>query len=210
MKKIICWLPLMLLLLNCSDEKYKLTLEVSGQGTYEVIPVKGEYDEGESVTLSAYPNSPWKFNKWEGSILSHNNPLQLIMDGNKTIQLIFSVPYNPSISGDWEGTEYTITFHVSQPDEFDSTLTGRMTAHLVNGTTVEYSVTGYNRSSVIVMHCKNAAYYEIIYTGWWANNTRINGGMTEAGEYYKCDLLKQGDSPLPGPRLAFIPKKTEK
>ena len=88
------------LFLNCcseepssSDEFYKLTISVLGRGSYDVFPDKSEYTNGESVTITAYADSGWKFRRWEGNILSNVNPLQLNMNEDKTIRVVFGIPF---------------------------------------------------------------------------------------------------------------------
>ena len=201
---IVC--SLFLLLLICCTEEYNLSVEVSGRGEYEVTPQKNNYEEGETVTITAIPDSGWLFNKWLGSVNTSYNPLSVRMDGDKYLELVFSIPFEPSMSGDWEGIQIPATFHIQQAP-FDSSLTGTLILPSPNGGNLEFSVTGYNRVSVIVLNCKKAGYYDILYTGWWVNNTRIDGGFTEAGIYYKCDLLKSTDSPIAGNKTPFFPKK---
>lgn len=204
MKYMIVY-SLFLFLLICCSEEYKLSVDVSGNGTYEVSPQKSNYEEGESVTITAIPDSGWLFNKWNGSETTNYNPLYLRMDGDKYLEAIFGIPYKPSMTGDWDGIQYNIDFHIQQA-VFDSTLTGSLVLHFSNGSTLKYSVTGYNRKTAIRMECKKSGYYDITYTGWWTNQSRIDGGVRENGVYYECDLQKAGDSPLAGIRQPFIPK----
>lgn len=205
MKNIIECLILSFVLICCSEE-YKLSVEVSGNGTYEVSPQKSNYEEGESVTITAIPDSGWLFNKWNGSETTSYNPLYLRMDGDKYLELVFSIPYKPSMTGDWDAVQFDIVYHIQQ-NPFDSSLTGSMVGRLPNGSTLEFSVTGYNNKTAVRMECRRSGYYDITYTGWWTNQQRIDGGVRENGVYYECDLLKQGYFPSSGTKLAFNPKK---
>ena len=197
---------LFLFLLICCTEEYKLSVEVTGNGTYEVTPQKSNYEDGESVTITAIPDSGWLFNKWKGNVNTNYNPLYLRMDGDKYLELLFGIPFKPSMTGDWEGIEYNIAFHIQQAT-FDSSLTGALVLHLNGGGSIEYSVAGYNRRTAIRMECKKSGYYDITYTGWWTNQSRIDGGVIENGVYYACDLQRAGASPLAGKRHPLIPKK---
>jgi hypothetical protein len=199
---------LLLLSLICCTEEYNLSVEVTGNGTYQVSPQKSNYEDGETVTLTAIPDSGWLFNKWLGGMNTDYNPIYLRMDGDKYLELVFSIPFEPSMSGDWEAEQYPIDIHIQQAI-FDSSLTGTMVIHLPSGSNIQYSITGYNRVSVIVMHCKSAGWADIDYTGWWVNQSRIDGGMREAGIYYECDLIKAGDSQFAGTKLQFKPKIIE-
>jgi len=205
MKNILCLAIVGLLFISCSEE-YKLSVKITGHGTYEVTPLKNNYEEGETVTITAIPGTGWLFNKWLGSMNTNYNPLYLRMDGDKYMELVFSIPFEPSMSGDWDGIQLPFTFHIQQA-LFDSSLTGTLVGPLPNGGYVEFSVTGYNRVSVIVLNCTKPGYYDILYTGWWVNDTRIDGGFREAGIYYNCDLLKSTDSPNAGNKIQFFPQK---
>jgi hypothetical protein len=215
MKIIFCLTIVGLLFISCSedsnspDEYYKLTLSVFGEGLYEVFPVKDEYKNGESVTITATADTGWKFRKWEGNVTSNANPLQLTMNENKSIQVVFDIPFEPDITGNWESVQYTVDFEIEQPDIFDSTLTGKFFIHL-QGATYEYSVSGYNCPPQVRMFCNRQGYYQIEYIGEWANITLINGEIIEAGYHYECDLVKTTDHPMSGNRQQFFPRKVVK
>ena len=207
MKKLVCFSSFILLLVGCSDEVFNLSVQVSGKGTYEISPQKSFYEDGETVTITATADSGWKFNRWLGDVNTNNNPLHLTMDGNMSIQLIFSIPFEPTMSGSWEGVQLPVDFNITQVSIFDSTITGEMVLHLLNGSQLTYSVTGYNRVSVIIMKCRKTGYYDITYTGWWSNQSKVVGRMQEAGTYYDCDLIRQGEAQFSGKRIPFTPKK---
>ncbi|HSW56536.1 MAG TPA: hypothetical protein VLH59_15750 [Ignavibacteriaceae bacterium] len=204
--KCLAICSLLLLLLICCTDEYNLSVEVSGRGTYEITPQKNNYEEGETVTITATPDSGWLFNKWLGSINTNYNPLSVRMDGDKYLELVFSIPYKPSMNGDWDGIQYDVEFHIQQA-LFDSSLTGTHVLHLSGGTHFTYSVTGYNIVSLIVMNCKANGAADVQYLGTWSTQSKIFGGVVENGIYYKCDLQRAGDSPLPKMRQPFIPKK---
>jgi len=207
MKFILCLTIAGLLFISCSedpnDSLYKLKLEVFGKGHYEVSPEKREYEKGDALTITAVAESGWRFKEWEGSVSSINNPLRITMDGDKSIRIMFN--FKPDLTGSWRGNEYMVTFEADQL--FDSTLTGKMYAELTNGSTLEYSVTGYNKPPLVVMLCNRPGYYEITYTGWWVNESLIDGGMRENNIYYACDLVKTTDSPLPKGGKSLNPRK---
>lgn len=205
MKLFIGFLLLSLVLICCTEE-YKLSVEVTGNGSYEVTPQKNNYDEDETVSISAIPDSGYYFYKWSGNANSNSNPLYLKMDGDKYVELVFKVPFKPSMSGDWEGIQYDIEFHIQQA-LFDSSLTGTLVLNLPDGRNISYSVSGYNNAKLIELNCQKIGYYEIEYLGTWSSSSKVLGGMTEAGVYYKCDLQRQGDAPLAGIQQQFIPKQ---
>lgn len=213
MKILLCLTIAGLIFISCSEdsnspeEYYKLTMSVLGEGSYDVFPVKDEYKDGESVTITATADTGWRFKKWEGSISTNYNPLQLTMDGNKSVRAVFVVPFEPVMTGKWTGVEFNVTFNVTQTSIFDSTLTGTLVLTLNNGSTLQYSVTGYNRPPAVLMNCDRPGYYQITYAGWWADNTHIDGELIEAGYHYACDLVKATDSPLPKEGKSLNPKR---
>jgi uncharacterized repeat protein (TIGR02543 family) len=53
-------------------------------------PDQASYPEGSTVTLTATPASGWIFSGWSGDASGSTNPLQVTMDGNKTITANFN------------------------------------------------------------------------------------------------------------------------
>lgn len=81
---------LCILLLNCGTEPtptYDLTTSVVGNGV--VNPSSGLYDSGESVTITATPDSGWIFSNWDGDITSNISTETFIMDSDKLIIGVF-------------------------------------------------------------------------------------------------------------------------
>jgi len=77
--------------------QYKLTSGVNcGQwGSVTVEPNQVKYANGTQVTVTAYPADGFAFGTWVGDVPEANtsdNPLQITMDGNKTLSAIFYPP----------------------------------------------------------------------------------------------------------------------
>ena len=70
-----------------SKPKHTLTVNVVGEGT--VLPISGSYDAGSTVTLTAKPETGWKFVGWSGDITSTDNPLDVTITKNMTITALF-------------------------------------------------------------------------------------------------------------------------
>lgn len=204
MKALIVALGISIFLFGCETEYYKLSVSVSGNGNYQAVPEKAEYEEGETVTITAYADSGWRFRRWEGSTLSSKtNPLKIVMDGKKDIRVVFGIPVEPDLTGQWECYFYLITFNIEQPDPFEKNLKGNLNIKLNDGSTVVYNVTGSNNSPQVVMTCTRTGYYNITYNGTLVNDNRITGYLTEAGVQYSCNLNRVTDSPLNGERIPF-------
>lgn len=73
------------------NDIYTLSVEVSPEGAGNVFiePVKALYTENEEITLIANPNDGYSFSYWEGDVNNSNNPLTLIMDDNKSVNIVF-------------------------------------------------------------------------------------------------------------------------
>ena len=108
-----------LTVVNCSTPTtptYQLTTTVVGSGT--ITPSDGEFEAGESVTLTAIPESGWVFSNWEGDWVSFQTTSTIIMDDDKSIIGVFSrksYPLNITIEGEGTVTEKII----SQPKVTD-------------------------------------------------------------------------------------------
>jgi len=211
MKKVFIIVIVGLLALGCETEYYKLSVFVDGNGTYKIEPEKNEYEDGETVTISAFPDSGWKFRRWDGNTQStKTNPLKLVMDGKKEITTVFGIPIEPNLTDTWEGEQYVITFNIKQPDEFEPDLNGSLTITTISGSKLDYSVTGNNNSPFVQMTCKKSGYYDVRYTGSIENENYIEGYFTEAGVHYDCNLIRTTEVPFNKERIEFVPTKIKK
>ena len=68
---------------------FKLTTNVSGQGSITRSPNATEYMEGTNVSLTAVPASGWKFVRWEGDFFSSNTTISVPMTSTKIITAVF-------------------------------------------------------------------------------------------------------------------------
>jgi uncharacterized repeat protein (TIGR02543 family) len=72
-----------------TQKPYTLTIIVNGNGTVSKNPNHTFYAGGEIVTLTANPDVGWKFIKWGGNVSGSENPITIVMDGNKTVYATF-------------------------------------------------------------------------------------------------------------------------
>ena len=95
----------------------------------------GEYVEGETATLTATPNTGYRFVNWTyGSETSTNNPLELVVEGNITV------------TANFEPIQYTLI--ASTNDEDKGTVTGAGT---------------YNYGTEVTLTANPAAGYKLLY-----------------------------------------------
>lgn len=71
-------------------QTWALTITSTGNGNVTKSPNKTNYDDGDSVLLTAAPMADWYFWKHKiGSSFSNADPLSLLMDSDKSIEYIF-------------------------------------------------------------------------------------------------------------------------
>lgn len=64
------------------QETYQVNITPIGQGSVTKNPNKTDYAAGESVTLTATPNTGWTFAGWGGSLSGTTNPLTITISGD--------------------------------------------------------------------------------------------------------------------------------
>jgi len=86
---------------------YSLTIEVVGQGTVTKNPDKVTYSHGDIVELTANPAQDWSFTGWSGDLSGSTNPVNITINGNRTVTATFiminqytiTVSANPTVGG---------------------------------------------------------------------------------------------------------------
>lgn len=69
---------------------YGLTVTTNGPGTVQINPNKPTYQNGEVVTLTAIPDNGYQFAGWSGGASGSTNPIQITMDGDKSVTASFT------------------------------------------------------------------------------------------------------------------------
>jgi uncharacterized repeat protein (TIGR02543 family) len=74
------------------SQGFSLTTTVADSlgGTIQLDPAGGVYANGSVITLTALPDSGWQFDGWGGDLSGSTNPINLTMDGTKTITASFT------------------------------------------------------------------------------------------------------------------------
>ena len=117
-----------------------LTVSPTNFGSVFVTPApdsNGTYSAGTTVGLAALPSSGFRFVGWTGAVVSTNNPILIVMNGNRALTALFEaippIDYNEAAgvySGlllDEQKTNYTtsgfITVRVSKTGRYRGTAT---------------------------------------------------------------------------------------
>ena len=114
---------------------YSLTANVIGNGTIQINPQEDIYEEQTVVTLTADPDSGWRFDHWEGDLTGNTNPKQITMNSDKNITAVFveiqyytltiningngAVSKNPDENPYEENTQVTLTPNPANGWRFD-------------------------------------------------------------------------------------------
>ncbi|MFD2200989.1 BspA family leucine-rich repeat surface protein [Shivajiella indica] len=72
---------------------YPLNLLIIGEGTVNEVVVPNpsgrEYPIGTTVELTPVPKEGWAFQNWEGDLSGNQNPMRILVDGTKNVQVKF-------------------------------------------------------------------------------------------------------------------------
>ncbi|WP_026691480.1 InlB B-repeat-containing protein [Alteribacter aurantiacus] len=100
-----------------TEVSFDLIVGVEGSG--RVIQNALEYSTGDTVTLTAVPNSGWKFERWEGSVNGSEKSVSVTMNRNHNVQAIFSREQVEADESESENTESS-NEETSMPSESSS------------------------------------------------------------------------------------------
>jgi regulation of enolase protein 1 (concanavalin A-like superfamily) len=84
-----------------------LDVSTSGSGVVVVDPQKEEYSYGETVSVTAVPDSGWVFAGWQGDLSGYDNPTTINMTGSKQITATFVSETAPPTISNVQVTPYT-------------------------------------------------------------------------------------------------------
>ena len=69
---------------------YPLNVAIVGNGEVTKIPDQDSYNPGKSVELTATPGTNWSFTGWSGDYTGTDNPITIVMDGEKSVTATFT------------------------------------------------------------------------------------------------------------------------
>ena len=100
-EKMIISLPKTTKIEQGLSNQYTLTVTISpsnSAGSVTKNPNKSTYGNGDTVSLTATPNSGYAFTNWTGDASGSTNPITLTMNGNKTVTANFTAGNVSNIS----------------------------------------------------------------------------------------------------------------
>jgi len=85
---------------------FTLAINVSGSGTTNPAPGIWTYSDGQTVSISATPNSGWVFDHWDGDLSGTAASQSILMNADKTVTAVFvtTQTYNLVTSVTGQGT----------------------------------------------------------------------------------------------------------
>ncbi len=108
---------------------YPLTIEKEGEGSVNERIVQEKttnYPQGTVVELTAEPDENWLFSHWEGDLTGDENPVQITIDGEKSVTAVFVLvehPFTINIQGqgtvEADGEEITETTNFTHGSEIE-------------------------------------------------------------------------------------------
>jgi hypothetical protein len=88
--------------------QFSLTVLTTGNGTVTENPFALNYTNGQTVTLTAVPDSGYVFMNWSNDASGSANPLNLTMNTNKTVTAVFAPAILPTIYSQPQSTAVII------------------------------------------------------------------------------------------------------
>ncbi len=73
-----------------TQNEYTLTVNTVGNGTVTRNPDQATYHYGDIVQLTAMPDPGWSFSGWSGDLSGSVNPVNVTIDGNKSVTATFT------------------------------------------------------------------------------------------------------------------------
>jgi len=107
-----------------------LTVNVAptGKGTVSKSPDQAGYANGTPVQLTANPGTGWSFSAWSGAVADSSNPVNVVMDADKTVTATFVDVAPPTVALKTPnggenlglGLHYSITWTMADNDTVNS------------------------------------------------------------------------------------------
>ena len=118
---------------NDSTTQYQVSITAVPSEGGSVSPTGGQYDEGESLDISATSSQEWVFVRWQGDYSGTSNMATITVDSDKSIEAIFEKKtYALTVITDGQGTVDEQIFATKSTD-YESGTTVELTANPATG-----------------------------------------------------------------------------
>jgi uncharacterized repeat protein (TIGR02543 family) len=87
-----------------TQRRYTLTIMAGEGGSTDPAPATYTYDEGETVDIEATASAGYRFDSWSGDASGTDNPVSILMNGDKTVTASFIRQYTLTIAAGEGGT----------------------------------------------------------------------------------------------------------
>ncbi|MGB9841310.1 MAG: InlB B-repeat-containing protein, partial [Candidatus Bathyarchaeales archaeon] len=187
-------------------EYYTLTIYKVGQGTVSADPQKQYYKSGDTVTLTATPESGYTFQKWSGDLTGTNNPATIVVNRNMVVTAYFTIKQytiTSSVSGEGGTISPSGLVAVSHGADQTFTITPDEGYHildvLVDGES-QGPITTYTFTNVNADHTITATFARNEYTLTVQFSPEGSGTVTlnNNGPYYHGDVVELTAEPNSG------------
>ena len=136
--------------------QYTLTTSTTGQGSVSLNPPGGTYASGASVAATASAAVGWQFDGWSGASTSTSSPVNITMNGNKSLTAIFS-PISSSETITIQAEDFTANSGGSV-DDAQTGYTGTGYFDMAgNGSWVEYTFTAAGGAYTLAIRYANGS-----------------------------------------------------
>jgi len=118
---------------SSASTMYQLVVSADPVEAGTVTPESDEYEDGETVELTAGSNDDWVFVEWEGDDAGSDNPVSITMDSDKEITALFTkrdYPLTVNIEGEGAVSESVVQ---DKTTEYEAGTTVELTANAADG-----------------------------------------------------------------------------
>ncbi|MEM2129705.1 MAG: M14-type cytosolic carboxypeptidase, partial [Candidatus Bathyarchaeia archaeon] len=187
-------------------EYYTLTIYKVGQGTVSADPQKQYYKSGDTVTLTATPESGYTFQNWSGDLTGTNNPATIVVTRNMAVTAHFIIKQytiTSSISGEGGTISPSGLVAVSHGADQTFTITPDEGYHildvLVDGES-QGAIATYTFTNVNADHTITATFARNEYTLTVQFSPEGSGtvALNNTGPYYHGDVVELTAEPNSG------------
>src|SRR3989344_1794864 len=170
---------------------YTLSTPTPSNGSISKSPNQTTFNQDDRVTLTATPNSGYQFGSWSGDASGTVNPLDIIMNGNKSITAIFTQIVTPPSGNTFYirdgATSSSCTDWTNACDSLPGTLQRGATYYIADGSYGSYTFDDPVFGTQLITIKKATASDHGTNTGWsssYGSGQAVFGGTLNFNTSY--------------------------